>query len=110
MKCQACNTVNSDLDDFGIGYICHACGWEHDSNLEFYYQDKNSAQEMSNKVYKSMLTHDSDNGYYIVSFSVGYDLSKLEREGWSTANGDTPNDHYRRWIENDRKIKYKYEM
>ncbi|NDB82193.1 MAG: hypothetical protein EB127_05545 [Alphaproteobacteria bacterium] len=80
-KCQACGQIGFEMFD-----ICD-CGWENDFSLEIYHSEEN-----------------------VEVFSVGYELTKREREMWSSANGDTPESHYQKWIANGKKRIYKYEQ
>lgn len=80
-QCQACGNPGVEVWD-----ICD-CGWENDSDLETYDSAGNATLH-----------------------SVGYVLTKHQRHMWSTANGDTPEAHYQRWITNGRKRIYKWEL
>lgn len=81
-QCQCCGNSNIEVWD-----ICNLCGWENDTDL-WHYPDITDTENVEVN-------------------RVGYVLTKHQREMWSTANGDTPNNHYQRWLDNGRKIKYK---
>lgn len=83
-KCQVC-----DHPGIMVWDICNQCGWENDTDLWYYPDPGNQETVQVNQ--------------------VGYQLTKFQRDLWSTANGDTPNNHYQRWLDNGRKIKYKWE-
>lgn len=84
-KCQVCDHPGVRIFD-----ICDNCGWQNDSDLWHY---NNPADPEHADV-----------------IPVGYDLSKFQKELWSTSNGNTPNDHYQRWVNNGKKIKYRWEV
>lgn len=83
-KCQVCGNLGIEVWD-----ICNSCGWENDTDL-WHYPDPTNQDSVE-------------------VIQVGYDLTKFQRDLWSTANGGTPNDHYQRWLNNGKKIKYKWE-
>ena len=80
-QCQCCNKLGVEVFD-----ICEDCGWQNDDTFE--------------------INHSDDN---IQVVPVGYVLTKAQRQMWSSANGDTVDAHYQRWIDNGKQIKYQWE-